>query len=140
VIIEMAAWVGNYVVDNSCSRSQCCCLSGTVSITTSSNFQYEVSGPVAGQCGIQSAVSFAVPYTSVTGNTFTTSLLGQTHVFTLSSNNNVITDVNENANYCSGSATRITKNAAVTVHPSLLYGIIIVIGILVVTNIMKINQ
>lgn len=112
--LPSSSWAGTYTVDAQCSRSSCCCLTGTLTVTQSGTL-IGVTGPISGQCGsTASPVGFSFVLSSQSANSATFTALGNS--YTATRNGNVIQVTNNDFPQCSGSATLTTSSSTVCFH------------------------
>ena len=109
-------WLGTFVIDDSCDRNQCCCLSEQATITKISETQFLVTGNVDGipcqqQLNGSRSVSVTIPIpTDKSGYQITTPFLGTMNRFTLNADGQSIAHVNLQYPKCSAMARRAQSN------------------------------
>jgi hypothetical protein len=110
---QSQTWTGTYTADSSCSTSVCCCLSGSVVLTSSSTNTYTVNSPVSGVCSISTFTGTA--YTSGYTGWLIVSMSNDT--LTLSSDSKTITVTNTMSPACSGKGV---KSGAIKQHANII--------------------
>ena len=110
-------WSGTYTINAGCSPSQCCCLSGTASVVQSGT-SLTINSALSGQCGGQTTASIPVTLSSSSSTIASFTFGGQS--FTASKNGASVTVTNNDANFCSASATCVSGNclSSTTSNPS----------------------
>jgi hypothetical protein len=103
-------------------------LTGTITISKISTTSVSLSGGLAGQCGSQSSIS--LPFTGLTGTTWSGTVLGGSFTFTRTSTG--IQAINNGASQCSGTAYE-TANSGTTIGSSAFLVIASIIITMVVT-------
>lgn len=105
-------WLGTFITDNSCNRSQCCCLTDEIRISKLGDMQLVLSGNVDGAtCGLHftgsRSVEIPIPIPQDKhGFQLTTSFIGNINRFTLTYDTQYITYANLQEPVCSGMARR----------------------------------
>ena len=106
-------WVGTFQLDNSCDQTQCCCLVQTAKISKVSDSQILVNTNIAGAtCPHHSSVpvSIEIPLPMPQdkhGFQLTTFFVGSNNRFTLTYDNQFISNANLQVPQCSGMARRM---------------------------------
>ena len=123
-----SSWVGQWTTNNQCSQTQCCCLSGTLSIASINNrANLQLTSSVSGQCGSQQQIQIAIPTPS--GTTYQGSILGNNHQITL--NGNTLTDTNLDASVCSGQATKVSAGNSVRPSTAMSAGVLLLVPVII---------
>lgn len=111
---QSQSWAGTYTVNSGCSTSTCCCLSGQVTVASTSTNTYSFSSPVSGACSGATTASGSFTASGYTGSA---TLLSQAFTLSLSSDSKTITATNVGSPACSGTAT---KSAAIKQHSNII--------------------
>lgn len=105
ILVHSQQWTGTFTADSTCSRTLCCCLDGTITVTRpSSSILAMASGLSGQQCGGSNTLVATTPYPSGYSSYLT---LGTANLsLTLSSDSNTIAAVNPSSSACNGNANR----------------------------------
>ena len=126
--VQAQTWVGSYTVDSTmCDRTQCCCFSGTVTLTRPSTSVLSVSSGLSGnQCGNTSVFTYDGVYPS--GYMTTLGQYSGAMIVTLSTDSKTITAVNPSNTACNGKAVK--NDAAKPVIESMCLAVVILLAVI----------